>query len=227
MWLIIGGILLVGLVFLPQVWVRKVFAENQAERQDFPGTAGQFAEHVIDSLAIEDANVKNTESVSHFDPESRTVALSPEYYNGSSLTALVIAAHEIGHLIQAEQGNVWIRLRTLLVRLTRKVEKLGAVIIIFIPFGVALTRSPAVMLILTGVGLSGMIMRVLVHLITLPMELDASFNKALPLLKAGRYIQPDDEPNVRRILWAAALTYLASALSSLLSLARWLRVLRR
>ncbi len=83
------------------------------------------------------------------------------------------------------------------------------------------------MLLLTGIGLSGMLMRVVVHLITLPMELDASFGKALPLLIAGNYINEEDEPKVRQILWAAALTYVSSALSSLLSLANWLRVLRR
>jgi Zn-dependent membrane protease YugP len=67
----------------------------------------------------------------------------------------------------------------------------------------------------------------LVHLVTLPVELDASFGKALPILKAGHYIQPDDEIAVRRVLRAAAFTYVASSLASLLNLARWLAFLRR
>jgi len=227
MLLIIGGILFLGLVVLPQYWVKKVFADFQGERDDFPGTGGQFVEHFIESFSIKNASVQLSDSVNHFDPESRAIALTPEYFNGKSLTALAVAAHEVGHLIQAEQDNVWLRLRTRLVLMSLRLDKIGVVALILMPFGTILTRSPFVMLLLTGFGLSGMLMRVLVHFITLPMELDASFGKALPLLKAGLYINEEDEPKVRRILWAAALTYLASALSSLLNLANWLRILRR
>jgi hypothetical protein len=67
----------------------------------------------------------------------------------------------------------------------------------------------------------------LVHLVTLPVELDASFGKALPILTAGRYIPSGDETAVRRVLRAAALTYVASSLASLLNLARWFAFLRR
>jgi len=63
--------------------------------------------------------------------------------------------------------------------------------------------------------------------VTLPVELDASFGKALPILKAGRYIEPSDEAAVKRILRAAALTYVAGSLASLLNLARWIALLRR
>jgi hypothetical protein len=64
----------------------------------------------------------------------------------------------------------------------------------------------------------------LIHLITLPVEWDASFKRALPLLEAGRYIPESDLPAARRILRAAALTYVAGALASLLNLWRWLRL---
>lgn len=225
--MVVGIVLLFALIFLPQFWVKKVFGDYRGEREDFPGTAGQFAEHIIEKLSISEARVKASDTNSHFDPESKVIALTPDTYHGNSLTDLTIAAHEVGHLIQAEQGSPWIRLRTALVKLSQKFERLGAFALIIMPFGTVLTRSPAVMILLTGVGVSGMLMRVLIHLITLPMELDASFGKALPLLKAGGYINDEDEPGVRRILWAAALTYLASALSSLLSVANWLRVLRR
>ena len=67
----------------------------------------------------------------------------------------------------------------------------------------------------------------LVHLITLPTELDASFNRALPMLKKGGGIKPVDLPHARRLLKAAALTYLAASLASLLNIARWWALLRR
>ena len=67
----------------------------------------------------------------------------------------------------------------------------------------------------------------LVHLVTLPVELDASFNKALPILENGNYLRSGDLPHARKILRAAALTYVAGSLASLLNLARWLAFLRR
>jgi Zn-dependent membrane protease YugP len=67
----------------------------------------------------------------------------------------------------------------------------------------------------------------LVHLITLPTEFDASFKRALPLLASGKYIPPEDIPATRKILLACALTYVANALAGLLNLWRWIRILRR
>ena len=68
-------------------------------------------------------------------------------------------------------------------------------------------------------------MRVLVHLVTLPVEYDASFGKALPILRAGGYLSEGDLEPARSVLKAAALTYVAAALMSLLNLARWARIL--
>ena len=215
------------LVFLPQWWVKKVFSDFQGENGDFPGTAGEFVEHIIASFEIPKALVKISSSDNHFDPEAKVIALTAEYYHGKSLTAIAIAAHEIGHLIQLEQGSPWIGLRTKMVLWAQKLDRFGVIALFLMPFAAILTRSPLLSLAFMGLGFSGLLMNVLAHLVTLPMELDASFAKALPLLKAGQFITTEDEPKVKRILWAAALTYLATALSSLLSLARWLRVFRR
>jgi Zn-dependent membrane protease YugP len=68
--------------------------------------------------------------------------------------------------------------------------------------------------------------RVLMHAITLPMELDASFKRALPILQRGGYLSPDDLPAASSVLRAAALTYVAAALMTLVNVAYWLRVLR-
>ena len=69
--------------------------------------------------------------------------------------------------------------------------------------------------------------RIVLHLVTLPMEWDASFGKALPIITQGRYVAPTEERAVRRVLRAAALTYLAAALADLLSVWRWLIIFRR
>jgi hypothetical protein len=96
-----------------------------------------------------------------------------------------------------------------------------------LPVAMAITRAPAAGIIMAVIGLGSMASATLVHLVTLPVELDASFRKALPVLIAGQYIQPRDEAAVRRVLRAAALTYVAGSLASLLNLARWLAFLRR
>jgi len=67
---------------------------------------------------------------------------------------------------------------------------------------------------------------VVVHLITLPVEIDASFSRALPILKHGEYLKEDDVPGAKNVLRAAAFTYVAAAMVSLLDVMRWLRVLR-
>ncbi len=224
---ILGISTIVVLVFLPQWWVKHVFSAYQGDRDDIPGTGGQLAEHVIATLRIEKASVQVTEKENHFDPTSKTVALTPIFFQGKSLTAITVAAHEIGHLIQLEEGNTWLGMRMQLGRLMQRLEKIGMIALFLMPFGGLLTRSPFVVFMLTGIGVSSMILNVIVHLVTLPLELDASFGKAMPLLKAGKFITQDDEPIVRKILWAAALTYLASALSTLLNLAKWMRILRR
>jgi hypothetical protein len=113
-----------------------------------------------------------------------------------------------------------------LVHLASAAQKLGAAALVVMPIAAVLTRAPSAGLLLLVVGVGSMFLATLVHLVTLPVELDASFNKALPILRAG-YVSQKDEPVVRRILRAAAFTYLAGSLASLLNLWRWIAILRR
>ena len=97
---------------------------------------------------------------------------------------------------------------------------------LLIPVAALVTRSPAAGLLVFLIGFGSLFLTTLVHLVTLPVELDASFNKALPILAEG-YLEKRELPAARRILRAAALTYLAGSLASLLNLGRWLVLLRR
>ena len=76
-------------------------------------------------------------------------------------------------------------------------------------------------------GLSGFVARMMVHAVTLPIEFDASFSKALPILREGNYVSLQDEIAVTRILRAAALTYVSAALADVLNLGRWIAILLR
>ena len=106
-------------------------------------------------------------------------------------------------------------------------ERLGAGILMAAPLLGVLTRAPSLSLLMILGGLMSLGTSTLVHLVTLPTELDASFKRALPLLEQGGILKPTDLPHARRLLKAAALTYLSASLASLLNIARWWALLRR
>ncbi len=117
--------------------------------------------------------------------------------------------------------------RTKLVRIAQIAEKLGAGLMMLIPVIALIARIPAAGVLMFLGGIASLGASVLVHLITLPVELDASFNRALPILEKGQYINEIDQKAARKILTACAVTYVASSLVSLLSLWRWIAILRR
>jgi Zn-dependent membrane protease YugP len=221
-------VILLVLVFGPQWWAGYTFRRHAAEQPHIPGTGGELARHLLDRFDMSDVKVEKTkQGGDHYDPESRTVRLSRDNHDHNSLTAVAVAAHEVGHAIQHQRKERMLTLRHRLVKLAQGTQQLGAGLMFLMPVAVAVTRTPSVGLILAAIGLASMASATLVHLVTLPVELDASFRKALPILKAGNYIRHGDEVAVRRVLRAAALTYVAGSLASLLNLARWAAFLRR
>lgn len=95
------------------------------------------------------------------------------------------------------------------------------------PFLIPLSHTPAVALLTFGAGFIAMGVPVMIHLSTLPVEFDASFKRALPLLEEGNYISKKDQKSAKRILLACAMTYVAASLSSLFNLWKWLKALKR
>ena len=220
-------ILILALVFGPQWWAQWTFRRYGSERKDIPGNGAELARHLLKKMEIENVGVEQTDKGDHYDPQSRTVRLSEANHNNRSLTAVAVAAHEVGHAIQHHRNESLLNTRTRLVIIAHLAQQIGAGFMFAIPLITALTKMPQSGLLLFLVGIASMGMASVVHLITLPVEWDASFNKALPLLQHGRYISEKDERAVRRILRAAALTYVAASLASLLNLARWIRFFRR
>ena len=217
-------VIVVALIFLPQFWVRRVLKKHSNERSDFPGTGGEFARHLIKQQGLK-VKLETTEQGDHYDPSSRTVRLSSENFNGKSLTAVATAAHEVGHAIQHQQGMALLLLRSPLAKFAFYVEKIAQVALISTP--VFLSFLPGVGRLSLIVAIAGMLASTLVHFVTLPVEINASFSKALPILKNGNYLKERDYQDARKILLACALTYVSAALGSLLNIWRWLRFLRR
>ena len=227
----IRGVLLLPLIMAvligPQLWTKWVFNKYRGQREDYAGTGGELARHLLDRFEMPHVQVETTELGDHYDPQAKAVRLLPDHYNGRSLTAVTVAAHEVGHAIQDRTGYGPLQERTKLIRLAQGAEKAGSFVMLGIPIVAGLTRSPVGGLLVLLVGLAVMSMGALVHLVTLPVEWDASFRRALPILEQGQYLPPKDMEGARTILTAAALTYVAASLGGLLNIWRWIMLMRR
>ena len=218
--------LLVLLVYGPSLWVRWVMWRYSHQIETMPGTGGELARHLIKRFQLEDVKVETTEQGDHYDPAERTVRLSRENHDGKSLSAIAVAAHEIGHAIQFARNEPVSQLRQKYLVKAINIRRLGIGLLMFLPIIAAIVRVPHMILLNAVVGVITMLVSAFMYLFILPEELDASFNKALPILIEGEYISDAQIPAVKRILRAAAFTYFAGALADVLSLWRWLLLLR-
>ena len=227
MFLSVGLIVLLALVFGPSLWVKFVMKRYSSDRPEMPGTGGELAQHLIDRFELEGVKVEVTELGDHYDPMEKKVRLLREHFESKSLTAVAIAAHEVGHAIQDQQGDRRLVSRTKMIPVADRVARWSAAIISLSPVIALITRHPVPFSLVLLLGLSGFIARMMVHAVTLPIEFDASFSKALPVLSDGNYVSSKDEVAVTRILRAAALTYVSAALADVLNLGRWIAILLR
>jgi len=221
----LGVLALVALVFGPQAWVRRAMRRHAVERPDLPGTGGELARHLLDLGGLKDVPVEIAPA-DHYDPLARVVRLSPDNHDGRSVTAVAVAAHEVSHAFQHADGDRLLMARVRLAHVVRGIEIAAAVVFASAPLIGVLVKSPALFALQLAVGVALLLSRVVVHALTLPVELDASFRRALPILDQGRYLDPADLPAARSVLRAAAYTYVASALVTVLDLTRLVRILR-
>ena len=219
-------ILLVGVIVAPQIWVKRTFKRHARELAYNRRTGREMARMLLDQHGLDDVEVEETKLGDHYDPESRTVRLTPDHLDKPTLSAIVVAAHEVGHAIQHRDQFTPLTARTKAVKTASVLARVGAVVSLVTPFVFLLSRSPALSLLSLAGGLLAMGGAVVVHFITLPVEIDASFNRALPLLQRGGYVLARDMEGARSLLKVAAYTYVAGSLSALLNLAAWMRYIR-
>lgn len=221
--------LLLGLllIFGPQLWVKWVLQRyNRRPEENFPGTGGELARHLLDRYELQEVKVEITELGDHYDPSARTVRLTRDKFEGKTLTAITVAAHECGHAFQHAASEPLFLLRTRLASISVFAQRLGSLLLFAAPFAVLVTRLPSAAVFNISGAFLIMGFAIVMHLLTLPVEIDASFKKALPLLSSG-YLSARQIPAARSILRAAAWTYVAASLASLLNFWRWMAMLRR
>jgi hypothetical protein len=213
-------VLLAGfaLVALPQMWIHRTIERHATERADLGGTGAEFARHVLDGMQLQHVKVEVTEQGDHYDPEAKAVRLQPRFFNGRSVSAIAIAAHEVGHAMQDALELPMFKRRLAIARQAQYLSWIAQafmwsapLLFLFHKSGIAMALNVAGFLVVGGLSF--------VHQIaTLPVEFDASFNRALPLLKDGRFLKPRDLAAARQLLKAAAYTYIAALVRSLLTL---------
>ena len=131
-----------AVAFLPQMWIKSVIRQHADERADFAGTGGEFARHVLDGMGLHHVVVEETQLGDHYDPDAKAVRLLPQHFGKRSLSAVVIAAHEVGHAMQDATGYKPLVARTQLARRAQYVEKFGSVVMLAAPVMMLLSKSP-------------------------------------------------------------------------------------
>ena len=220
-------LLVLGLVFLPGIWVRRVLEQYSQPEDRYSGSGAELARHLLDHNGLQSVKVESTEDGDHYDPIEKAVRLTPDKFAGHSLTAITVAAHEVGHAIQDQQAYAPLRLRTHLVRVAGPIQRVGAGVLMISPLIGVITRVPQLGILMFAAGFFTLATSTMVHFATLPTEFDASFGRALPMLDRYNVLKKVDRPHARRLLTAAALTYVSASLMSLLNIARWWAILRR
>ena len=227
MHIVVLMLVVLTLILGPGIWVKSIMARYSHPADRYNKSGGAIARELLDHLGLHHVGTETTETGDHYDPLKQIVRLSQANFDGRSLTAVTVAAHEVGHALQDAKGFRPLHWRTRLVRWVGPVEKVGAGMLMMAPFTVALTRVPIVGLLTFLGGLMTLGSGAVIHFLTLPTEFDASFGRALPLLDRQRILHSGDEARARRLLTAAALTYVSGSLTSLLNIARWWAILRR
>ena len=183
-------------------------------------TAAQLARQLLDMNGLNEIPIQPVKGslTDNYDPRNKVLHLSESTYNSSSVAALGVAAHECGHAFQDQENYGPLRLRGAMV----PVASIGssAAWILFIA-GLLLSMGP-----LVDIGILCFVAVVAFQLVTLPVEFNAS-NRALAALEGGGFLYEDEVGQAKKVLSAAALTYVAAALTAVLQLVRMLAIARR
>lgn len=210
-------LVLIGVVL--SLWaqgrVTSTFGKYSKVRSRTGMTGAEAARRLLNSQGIYDVTVRpiSGELTDHFDPRTKTVNLSQSVYNATSVAAIGVAAHECGHAMQHDEGYAPLKFRSALVPAANFGSKLSwPLIVLGLVFGGL--GSP-----LVQIGILMFTLAVLFQLVTLPVEFNASA-RAVKLLDAQGILAGDEVKGTRKVLSAAALTYVAAAATSILQLLR-------
>lgn len=208
------------LITLIASWrMKATFAKYERVASQSRLTGREVAERILRANGIYDVSVRPVSGrlTDHYDPRDKTVSLSEVIYGSTSVAAIAVAAHECGHAIQDNVGYVPLNLRSAFVPVANWGSRLSWPLI-FVGF---LLGYGNISNILIQIGIAMFLLAVIFQIITLPVEFDAS-RRALIELENNEILLDKEDKSARKVLFAAAMTYVAAAASGVLQLLRLL-----
>ena len=204
-------------LFLPSIWVSYVLKKNNEILPDMPFTGKELGLKLLKENKLDNVLIEPIKQVDHYNPLEKKVRISEEKLNKKSITSIAVVAHEIGHAIQDKENYKPLLLRQKLIEKTILFQRVGSFLLIIGLHSIfAITKSPFITFLAAILIMGCLSTNVVIHLITLPVEFDASFKRALPILQ--KYVPNENMRQCRSVLRAAAFTYLAQSIVSIFRL---------
>nr|WP_070121122.1 zinc metallopeptidase [Bacillus marinisedimentorum] len=207
-----------ALLMIIPLWAQSKVKSAYRKYSQVPNSTGmtgaEVARKILNDNGLYDVQIRETrgELSDHYDPRNKTVNLSSAIYSGRSLASAAVASHEVGHALQDAEDYAFMRFRHTLV----PVANLGSNFSFFLILAGIIFQATGMMLL----GIIFMSFAVLFQVVTLPVEFNAS-NRAMEQIISVGAIRNDEERNTKKVLNAAALTYVAAALVAVLELLRF------
>lgn len=226
---LISYIIYIVILMLLPLWAQHKVKSNYEKYSQVKSTSGKTGQEValeiLHANGIYDVDVVEGEGflTDHYDPRKKVVVLSPANFNRPSVAGTAIAAHEVGHAIQHAQGYFYLRFRTALVPLASIGNSVGYIAIIA---GIILTSmQSAIGTTALWIGIAFMAFAVLFSIVTLPVEFNASSRAMKQIIKLN-IVNENEYKHARKVLSAAAMTYVASTAVALAELVRFILIAR-
>lgn len=209
-------IVLPAIIFalIAQIMVKTTFSKYSSESNEHGYTAKEVARKILDENGLYNVSIEYISGnlTDHYDPSANVIRLSDSVYNSTSVAAIGVAAHEVGHAIQHAQGYTPIKIRQAIIPITQIGSSLAVpLVLVGILFSAFQWLIPVGIFLYAGV--------VLFQAVTLPVEFNAS-GRALKTLDENVILYKDEVRMAKKVLTAAAMTYVAAMFSSLMSLLR-------
>ena len=218
-WLIVGPTMLLALI--ATLRVKATFASYQNVGVRSGMTGAEAAAAVARAGGAEGITIERTQGFlsDHYDPRTRTLRLSPDVYDGRSISSIAVGAHEAGHAVQHAHAYAWLNFRSQMV----PVASIGSNLWIWIFFAGLFFHAP----FLVNIGIALFALIVLLQIVTLPVEIDASNRAKAVLASTGIVSTPEEARGVQKVLGAAAMTYVAGALTAVATLIYYIMIANR
>ncbi len=206
---------------LASMMVKRTFAKYESVGTQKGMTGAQAAQLMLEREGVTDCRIEATGGrlSDHYDPRNKTLRLSEPVYNATSVSAIGVACHEAGHALQHAQGYKWLKMRSTLVPITNISSKMSMPVIMVGSLLMALAPVFGMPVLLLGCALFAA--AVVFSVVTLPVEWDASARAKTAMVNAG-IVNQNEADGAASVLNAAFLTYLASAIASLMTLLYYL-----